>query len=72
MGLKGKLVLIDFFTKSCYPCMLALLGLQALHKKYKSKGLNVIGINIYDKKEDGIIPFLSKRGITYPVLLGGK
>lgn len=72
MDLKGKLVLIDFFTKSCYPCMLALPGLQALHKKYKSKGLNVIGINIYDKKEDGIIPFLSKRGITYPVLLGGK
>ena len=72
MDLKGKLVLIDFFTKSCYPCMLALPGLQTLHKKYKSKGLTVIGINIYDKKEDGIIPFLSKRGITYPVLLGGK
>ena len=72
MDLKGKLVLIDFFTKSCYPCMLALPGLQALHKKYKSKGLKVIGINIYDKKQDGIIPFLSKHGITYPVLLGGK
>lgn len=71
-GLRGQLVLIDFFTKSCYPCMLALPGLQALHEKYKSKGLNVIGINIYDKKEDGIISFLSKRGITYPVLLGGK
>ncbi len=69
---KGQLVLVDFFTKSCYPCMLALPGLQALHEKYKSKGLKVIGINIYDKKEDGIIPFLSKRRITYPVLLGGR
>ncbi len=70
--LKGKLVLLDFFTKSCYPCMLALPGLQTLHEKYKTKGLKVIGINIYDKKEEGIITFLSKHGITYTVLLGGK
>jgi len=72
LDLKGKLVLVDFFAKSCYPCMLALPGLQALHEKYKRKGLRVIGINIYDKKEDGIIGFISKHGITYPVLLGGK
>ena len=71
-GLRGKLVLVDFFTKSCYPCILALPGLQALHEKYKMKGLSIIGINIYDKKEDGIISFLSKHGVTYPVLLGGK
>ncbi|MDB5277227.1 MAG: hypothetical protein JWR61_2182 [Ferruginibacter sp.] len=69
---KGQLVLIDFFTKSCYPCILALPGLQALHKKYEKKGLKVIGIDIYDKKEDGIAAFLTKRGVTYKVLLGGK
>jgi len=69
---KGELVLIDFFTKSCYPCIMALPGLQALHEKYKSKGLNIIGINIYDKKEDGIIAFITKKGVTYPILLGGK
>lgn len=71
-NLKGKLVLLDFFTKSCYPCMLSMPGLQALHEKYKKKGLKIIGINIFDKKEDGIIDFISKHGITYTVLLGGK
>lgn len=70
--LRGHLVMIDFFTKSCYPCMLALPGLQSLHEKYKSKGVKVIGVNIYDKKEDGIIQFLAKHNITYTVLLGGK
>jgi thiol-disulfide isomerase/thioredoxin len=71
-GLKGKLVLIDFFYSSCYPCMLALPCLQALHEKYKEKGLLVLGIDPYDKKEDGIDKFLAKRNVTYTVLLGDK
>jgi len=32
-SLKGKLVLVDFFYKSCYPCMLALPSLQAINEK---------------------------------------
>jgi len=70
---KGKLVLIDFFYKSCYPCMLALPALQDLHEKYNNKGLKIIGIDPYDTKEkDDIDNFLAKRGVTYTVLLGGK
>lgn len=71
--LKGQLVLIDFFYKSCYPCMLALPALQDLHERYSDKGLKIIGIDPYDTKEkDDIDNFLSKRGVTYTVLLEGK
>lgn len=70
-SLKGQLVLIDFFFKACYPCMLSLPGLQALSEKYKENGLRVIGIDPIDKKKDEIQAFLSKRGITYTVLQGG-
>jgi len=70
--LSGQLVLIDFFYKSCYPCMQALPTLQALNERYEGKGLRVVGIDPYDKREDGITTFLSKRGVTYMVLLGGK
>jgi thiol-disulfide isomerase/thioredoxin len=75
IGLKdltGKLVLIDFFYMSCYPCMQALPKVEALYEKYKEKGLVIIGIDPYDKKEDGIEKFLSKRGVNYTVLLKGK
>lgn len=70
--LQGQLVLVDFFYKSCYPCMLALPSLQALHEKYQSQGLRIVGIDPYDTKEDNIATFLAKRGVTYTVLLGGK
>ena len=68
-NLQGKLVLIDFFYKSCYPCLQAL---PDLHEKYNGKGLQIVGIDPYDTTEDEMPAFLSKRGITYPVLLGGK
>ena len=71
--LRGSLVLIDFFYKSCHPCMLALPTLQRLHEKYHDRGLRIVGIDPYDsKEEDELDDFLTKRGITYTVLLSDK
>lgn len=70
--LNGKLVLIDFFYKSCFPCMQALPGLQSLHEKYQSKGLHVVGVNPYDKDPDDLAKFLKKRNVSYPVILTDK
>ena len=67
--LRGKVVLLDFFYKSCAPCCAALPILQSLHEKFKDRGVVVVGIDPYDapvKKE--MADFLSKRGITYTVL----
>jgi len=70
--LKGKTVLLDFFYKSCYPCMLALPKLQALSEKYKDDGLVVIGIDPVDKKKDELRAFLAKRGVAYKTLLSDE
>lgn len=66
---KGKLVLIDFFYKSCYPCMQAIPVLESLHQKYKKQGLHVIGIDPVDSLNDETNHFISKAGITYTVVL---
>lgn len=68
--MRGNVVLVDFFYRSCFGCMLALPVVQALHEKYKDRGLIVVGIDPFDKKDE-IEPFLTKRGVTYTVLLGG-
>jgi len=69
--LKGKVVLIDFFYRSCFPCMLALPTIKGLNEKYKNKGLKVIGFDSYNKKEKGIADFLKSKNVTYPVVLNG-
>ena len=71
-SLKGKLVLVDFFYKSCAPCIQAMPVLQRLYQKYKDKGFALVGINPFDAREDGIAEFIDKKGVTYPVLLGGE
>ena len=69
---KGKIVLIDFFYKDCYPCMKALPILQSFNEKYKRKGLAVVGIDPIDEENGGIKKFILKRGITYKILLDEK
>jgi thiol-disulfide isomerase/thioredoxin len=71
-SLKGKTVLVDFFYKSCYPCLLSLPGLVSLYEKYKDKGLIIIGINPVDKDREALIKFLAGNKVTYPVFMEGK
>ena len=67
--LRGKIVLVDFFYKSCAPCCAALPTLQSLHEKFKDRGVVVVGIDPYDDPVKAeMTTFLSKRGITYTVL----
>ena len=71
--LKGKVVLVDFFYKSCAPCCAALPTLQSLHEKYKDRGVVVVGIDPYDDPaKDEMVKFLAKRGITYTVLFSNR
>lgn len=66
-----KLVLLDFFHRSCAPCMLAIPGLQALSTKYKDRGLRVIGIDPIDKNDAELHAFVTKSGANYPIAVDG-
>lgn len=71
--LKGKVVLLDFFYKSCAPCCAAMPVLQNLHEKYKDKGFVMLGIDpIDDPEKDEMADFLAKRGITYTILFSER
>ena len=71
--LKGKIVLLDFFYTTCAPCCAALPALQSLHEKYKDKGFVMVGIDPIDNPEKvDMNEFLTKRGITYTILLAER
>ena len=71
-GYKGKLVLIDFFYKSCYSCMKAIPALDSLYAKYKKDGFQVIGIDPEDSLDKATKHFISVAGFNYPVALDEK
>ena len=71
--LRGKVVLLDFFYKSCAPCCAALPVLQRMHEKYKDQGVVVIGIDPYDDpiKAD-MADFVAKRSVGYTVVFSDR
>ncbi len=71
--LRGKVVLIDFFYKSCAPCCAALPFLQSIHEKYKDRGVVMLGIDPIDNPvKDEMADFLAKRDITYTTLYSDR
>lgn len=72
-GLKGKVVLIDFWTYSCINCLRALPYVEAWNEKYKDSGLVVIGVHTpefaFEKNIDNVKAAVARLGVHYPVAI---
>jgi cytochrome c biogenesis protein CcdA/thiol-disulfide isomerase/thioredoxin len=71
--LKGKVVLVDFWTYSCINCLRTLPYIKAWAAKYKDSGLVVIGVHTpefpFEKDLANVQKAVRDLGITYPVAL---
>ena len=66
---KGKVILLNFWSVHCVPCLQEMPLLQKLQEDYSGKGASVIGI-CTDPGEAGYIDsFLKGLSVTYPVLM---
>ena len=69
--LRGKVVLVDFWTYGCYNCVNTLPYVTALQAKYGKAGFTVIGVHTaefaYEKSTDNVAAAIKQHGITYPV-----
>ncbi len=71
--LKGKVVLIDFWTYSCINCLRSVPFVEAWAEKYKNDGLVVIGVHTpefaFEKDPANVAKAISDLKITYPVAI---
>ena len=72
-GLKGKVVLFDFWTYSCINCLRVIPYVEAWAQKYRDQGLVVIGVHApefaFEKNVDNVKKAIADLGITYPVAI---
>jgi len=71
--LKGKVILIDFWTYSCINCLRTLPYLKAWYAAYHDKGLEIIGVHSpefeFEKNRENVKNAVQKLKIFYPVAL---
>lgn len=72
-SLKGKVVVVDFWTYSCINCLRAIPYVEAWSEKYKDDGLVVIGVHTpefaFEKDQGNVSKAVKDLKITYPVAI---
>lgn len=66
-GLRGQVVLVNFWATWCPPCRKEMPDLEALFKKHQKKGLVVLALS--DEDSAKVNGFLEAQRYTFPVLL---
>src|SRR6202011_4444485 len=70
-GLRGKVVLVDFWTYGCVNCVNTLPHVAELYAKYRDRGLVVVGVHTpefpFERSASNVRAALKRHGITYPV-----
>ena len=71
---KGNAYIVEFWATWCPPCRASIPHLNEVYKKFKDKGLIVIGQNVSERDESLVAPFVKNMGakMTYRVALDDK
>ncbi len=75
-ALRGRAVLIDFWTYSCVNCVRTLPYLKEWHERYSGKGLTIVGVHTpefeFEKDPANVEKAIRDFGIKYPVVLDSE
>ena len=74
--LRGKVVLVDFWTYSCINCLRTLPWVKAWQARYRDQGLVVVGVHTpefaFERLEANVQRAVRRLGIDYPVALDNR
>ena len=71
--LRGRVVLIDFWTYSCVNCLRTLPFVTEWDSRYRGSGLTIVGVHspefAFEREEANVRENVGKLGIEYPIAL---
>jgi cytochrome c biogenesis protein CcdA/thiol-disulfide isomerase/thioredoxin len=72
-GLRGKVVIVDFWTYSCINCLRTLPHLKAWDESYRRAGLTIVGVHApefaFERVTSNVRSAVKRLGLRYPVAL---
>jgi cytochrome c biogenesis protein CcdA/thiol-disulfide isomerase/thioredoxin len=71
-GLRGRVVLVDFWTYTCINCIRTLPYLEAWDRRYRKDGLTIVGVHSpefpFEREASNVEAAIAAEGIRYPVV----
>lgn len=75
-GLRGKVVLIDFWAYSCVNCVRTFPQLRQLYARYKPFGMEIVGVHSpefeFEKQSSGVQEAIDRNQLPWPVALDNE
>ena len=75
-GLKGKVVLVDFWTYSCINCQRSLPHLEAWNRAYAAAGLTIVGVHTpefaFEHVTSNVTQAAQQLGVSYPIAIDNQ
>lgn len=69
-GLKGKVVLVNFWATWCEGCQVEIPWFVEFEKKYSGQGLAVVGVSMDEDGWKSVKPWLKEKKVNYPIVIG--
>jgi len=66
---QGKVIFLNFWATWCPPCRTEIPGFVNVFEKYKTKGMQIIGISVDRIKPEKVFEFVKEYKINYPVIM---
>ena len=66
---KGKVLFLNFWATWCPPCRQEIPGFLEMYDKYKSEGMEILGVSLDRQGTDVVKAFAEKMKITYPLAI---
>lgn len=67
----GRYTIVDFWASWCGPCVRQLKVIKELYAKYKDKGLDVVGVAVWDKPED-TVEAIKRHELQWPCIINAQ
>jgi peroxiredoxin len=67
---RGKAVVLNFWATYCAPCRIEMPWLVDFYERYKSQGLEIVGVSMDDGNQEQVGAFTKEMHVNYTILLG--